>query len=126
MTDFETIFAKYMNRDHWGHYGPYGVITMKVQALKQALDRGQDIVTTEQDVVDYYNNQVRVWAEGLLAQLDSFFRGCNYYELEQIVRYNQPFTLELCELITGERFKGKSNKAIRLVLSELCNREVQP
>lgn len=129
MTDFDTIFAKYYDKDHWGHFGPHGVVTLKVQALERVQEQGLDVGdNTPDSIKQYYHDKDRQAMRDLGAELAILFllgREREYRRLVKIVRYDQPFTLELCQLVTGRKFRGLSNKAIKPLLAELCNQEVQ-
>lgn len=120
---FEQLFAKYYDeRDYWGDYGEHGVVTSRLKALKHEHEQGRALDISEQDVKDASREWAYNFAKTRLEELDQRFSdptSSDFARLSEIVRYDQRFTLELCELVAGERFKGLSNGRIKQLLSRI-------
>ena len=114
---FEQLFSIYYDeRDHWQDYEDWGAVTSKLKGLRYEHEQGRALDISEQDVKDHFRAVAYTFARERLEELHYRFNHItlgNLDRLLEIIRYDQTFTLELCEIVTGERFKRLSNARIK-------------
>lgn len=111
------IYEKYEAMDYWGN-------AALIEQTKAERDQ-RDPSVTDQQIEDYFHEKsqgfVRERAFRILYAVD----GGDYDWLVEAVRYDQPMSLELFELVTGEKVKGLSNKKLAKVFARVCELEVK-
>jgi len=111
------IWQRYHDRDYWEHYNKdWGIVPAQIKSAYQRYGDNR----AEQGIIDHWRNSTRGFVLGYHRKLTNRFASGDIHWLKRTVRYDQPVMLELCELITGRKFKGLSNKKLALLLEELC------
>ncbi len=105
----DAIFKKYAAKDYWG-YEP----DMKVKEWQYAVERGDANAKkyTEKDVRDNIAKLERNGFDWMVNKYKELIETKNVAELKSRVRYDQKVSLEIYEVLTGEKIAGKSNKQL--------------
>lgn len=110
-TKLEEIYEKYHNLDYWG-YGDS--LKSQLKSWKYAYDRGDKgaLKYTEQDIIDNMWKRERMDFDAIVNSVRDMVSNKDLAKMISRLRYDQKVSLEIYEVLTGEKIKGMSNKQL--------------
>jgi hypothetical protein len=110
-TKLEAIYEKYHNSDYWG-YGDS--LKSQLKSWKYAYERGDvgALKYTEQDIIDNMWKRERIDFDTIVNSVRNMVSKKDLAMMISRLRYDQKVSLEIYEVLTGEKIKGMSNKEL--------------
>lgn len=105
----EQLFQRFWARDYWS---AQEYIASRKAALAHAHEQEQALDITPQMVEDEQYNLFHQFTIERTKMLDGALNMGDAAWLEQVVRYSEHLTLDLWQVVTGEKVRGMSNRAL--------------
>jgi hypothetical protein len=117
------IFQKHQEKDYWGNAA---IIERKKLERDQARARHElagledlETFSTDEDIEQFYYYHCLSFVHEQFANVGRAVREKDTAWLSEHVRYDQHLSLELYELVTGQKVRGLSNKKLRVIFEGL-------
>ena len=110
-TKLEAIYEKYHNLDYWG-YGD--LLKSQLNSWRNAYAKGDKgaLKYTEQDIIDNMWMREKMDFDKIVNSVRDMVSKKDLAMMISRLRYDQKVSLEIYELLTGEKIKGMSNKEL--------------
>lgn len=110
-TKLEAIYEKYHNIDYWG-YGD--TLKSQLNSWRNAYAKGDKgaLKYTEQDIIDNMWMREKMDFDKIVNSVRDMVSKKDLAMMISRLRYDQKVSLEIYEVLTGEKIKGMSNKEL--------------
>lgn len=110
-TKLEAIYEKYHNSDYWG-YGDS--LKSQLNSWRNAYAKGDKgaLKYTEQDIIDNMWMREKMDFDKIVNSVRDMVSKKDLAMMISRLRYDQKVSLEIYEVLTGEKIKGMSNKEL--------------
>lgn len=107
----ESIYEKYHDLDYWG-YGDS--LKSQLNSWRNAYAKGDKgaLKYTEQDIIDNMWKHERMDFDRIVSSVREMIYNKDVTMMISRLRYDQKVSLEIYEVLTGEKIKGMSNKEL--------------
>lgn len=113
----ESIYEKYHNQDYWGYKD---TLASQLKSWKNAYDKGDvgALKYTEQDIIDNIYQREKIDFDRIVKNIQDMIATRNLKDLISRIRYDQKVSLDIYEVLTGEKIKGKTNSQLAEYFNE--------
>jgi ribosomal protein S18 acetylase RimI-like enzyme len=107
----EAIYEKYHNIDYWGYKDS---LNSQLGSWRNAYARGDKgaLKYTEQDIIDNMWKREKMDFDTIVNSVRDMVSKKDLAKMISRLRYDQKVSLEIYEVLTGEKIKGMSNKQL--------------